>query len=115
MTDKNLETAAVFKAFCNENRLEVLNLLCEGEKCACVLRRAIDISQPNLSHHMKILVDSGIVIARQEGKWTHYRLSLKGLVHAQSLLAGYADAAVPNAAMGPSHNAAAESGAQTCA
>ena len=45
----------VFKAFCNEYRLQVLERLRSGEKCACDLQEHIDISQSNLSHHMKIL------------------------------------------------------------
>lgn len=64
--------AEVFKAFCSEHRLRIIERLKSGEKCACDLQEYIDISQPNLSHHMKVLCNSGIVIGRQEGKWVHY-------------------------------------------
>lgn len=79
--------ARVFKALCNEYRLQALELLRTGEKCACVLNERIDVSQSTLSHHMKILVESGIVSARQEGKWTHYSISEDGARRAMALLA----------------------------
>ena len=61
-------TALIFKAFCDENRLQILELLRSGEKCACKLLDDLHISQPTLSHHMKILCDAGIVQGRKEGK-----------------------------------------------
>lgn len=76
----------VFKAFCDENRLQVLELLRGGEKCACVLLEKLQISQSTLSHHMKILCDSGIVIARKDGKWTYYSISKEGSELAGELL-----------------------------
>ena len=61
----------IFKAFCDENRINIINQLLTGEKCACVLLENLHISQPTLSHHMKILCDSEVVIGRKEGKWMH--------------------------------------------
>lgn len=81
-----MDNARVFKAFCDENRLMILEMLQTGEKCACVLLENLKISQPTLSHHMKILVDSGIVSARKEGKWTHYSISENGVAYAGELL-----------------------------
>ena len=81
-------TALVFKAFCDENRIRILNLLCGGEKCACRLLEELSISQPTLSHHMKILRDSGIVLGRKEGKWMHYRISMEGVQLAREYLDG---------------------------
>ncbi|MBW7573273.1 ArsR/SmtB family transcription factor [Caproiciproducens faecalis] len=80
------EQAKVFKAFCDEKRLRILELLRDGEKCACVLLEQLDLGQSGLSYHMKILVESGIVESRQEGKWTHYKISEKGSVYASTLL-----------------------------
>ena len=60
------KNANVFKAFCDEKRLAILELLRSGEKCACVLIDQMEIGQSSLSYHMKILVESGIVSARQE-------------------------------------------------
>ena len=76
----NEEIARVFKAFCDESRIKILRLLVGGEKCACVLLEELDISQPTLSHHMKILTESGIVVSRREGKWIHYSIdNVEGL------------------------------------
>jgi len=86
MDRKYLENARIFKAFCDENRLMVLEMLQSGEKCACVLLEKLAISQPTLSHHMKILVDSGIVAARKEGKWMFYSISAVGSENAARLL-----------------------------
>lgn len=72
------KTANVFKALCDENRIRILKLLKSGEKCACVLLDDLHITQPTLSHHMKILCDSGIVADRKEGKWTYYSISPDG-------------------------------------
>ncbi len=78
--------AKIFKAFCDEKRLRILELLRGGEKCACVLLEQLDLGQSGLSYHMKILVESGVVESRQEGKWTHYKISEKGSANAISLL-----------------------------
>jgi ArsR family transcriptional regulator len=80
------EHAKVFKAFCDENRLRIIELLCGGEKCACVLLEQLDLGQSGLSYHMKILVESGIVESRQEGKWTHYKISERGSADAVVML-----------------------------
>lgn len=66
---------AVFKAFGDENRIRVLQMLCSGEKCACKLLEELNVTQPTLSHHMKILCDSGVVVGRKEGKWMYYSIS----------------------------------------
>lgn len=80
------EYAKVFKAFCDEKRLQILELLRGGEKCACKLLEDLDIGQSSLSYHMKILVESGVVESRQEGKWTHYTISENGSRYAAELL-----------------------------
>lgn len=80
------ETAKVFKAFCDENRLQILALLRSGEKCACKLLEELQIGQSTLSHHIKILCDSGVVQGRREGKWVHYSLDPAGAARALRLL-----------------------------
>lgn len=80
------ENAWVFKALCEPKRLAILEQLRSGEKCACVLQEPMDLTQSGLSYHMKILCDSGLVVSRQEGKWTHYRLSESGRERAVRLL-----------------------------
>ena len=80
------EDARIFKAFCDENRLRVLEMLRSGEKCACRLLENMDIGQSTLSHHMKVLCESGIVKSRAEGKWTYYSINEEGGVRAKELL-----------------------------
>lgn len=75
MKTKYQRNAAIFKAFCDENRWRILEMLRSGEKCACRLLEELHVGQSTLSHHMKILCDSGVVMSRREGKWTHYSLS----------------------------------------
>ncbi|ASM39962.1 ArsR/SmtB family transcription factor [Campylobacter sputorum] len=84
--DKFIDNSRVFKAFCDPNRLKILDILCSGEKCACVLLEELDIKQPSLSHHMKILCDSNIVKCRKDGKWMYYSLNEDGLDMAKNLL-----------------------------
>lgn len=86
MSTKYEDYANVFKAFCDEKRIRILELLQDGEKCACKLLEYLDIGQSSLSYHMKILVNSGVVDSRQEGKWTYYTISQKGSDYAIKLL-----------------------------
>ncbi|MEG0371307.1 MAG: metalloregulator ArsR/SmtB family transcription factor [Clostridium sp.] len=86
MENIHKDNARVFKAFCDENRLQILSMLTTGEKCACVLLENLQIGQSTLSHHMKILVDSGIVKPRKDGKWTHYSIIESGSQYAMQLI-----------------------------
>lgn len=78
--------AEVFKALSDENRIKILQLLQGGEKCACVLLDDLHITQPTLSHHMKILCASDMVVGRKEGKWTYYSISPEGAAAAVKCL-----------------------------
>ena len=66
--------AKLFKALSDENRLQILAQLNNEEKCACVLLEKLAISQPTLSHHMRILAEARLVECRKEGKWMYYSL-----------------------------------------
>ena len=87
MENMYLKDAKVFKAFCDENRLMILELLRSGEKCACVLLEKLPIVQSTLSHHMKILVESGMVDVRKDKKWSYYSLSESAGLEAVNVLA----------------------------
>ena len=76
VTEKEL--ALVFKALSDENRIRIVNYLWDGEKSAR--------SQSTLSHHMKILCDSGIVAGRKVGTLMIYKLSLEGVKVVQEYL-----------------------------
>ena len=62
------KNARIFKAFCDSNRLKILGLLQSGEKCACKLLEELNIGQPTLSHHMKVLCDAEIVASKENGR-----------------------------------------------
>ncbi len=86
MTSAYYEAVKVFKAFSDENRLQILELLRSGEKCACKLLDDLHISQSTLSHHMKLLCDAGVVRGRKEGKWVHYSIDSEGAQRAVALM-----------------------------
>ncbi|KRM94554.1 hypothetical protein FC56_GL001512 [Lentilactobacillus senioris DSM 24302 = JCM 17472] len=70
------QLAKIFKALSDKNRVKIVDLLSAGEKCACDLLDQFEFSQPTLSHHMKVLIEANIVIARKSGKWQHYSLNV---------------------------------------
>lgn len=72
----------------------IIELLKNGEKCACNLLEEMNISQSTLSHHMKQLCESGAVNCRRDGKWMYYSLSKKGFENAHRLLEEIMEAAV---------------------
>jgi len=76
----------LFKALSDVNRLLIVEMLTGGELCACRILEKFNITQPTLSHHMKILCDSGLVKVRKQGKWTYYSISKEGRKKAVSLL-----------------------------
>ena len=86
MADIYEQRAKVFKAFCDERRQKILELLQQGEQCACKLIEGTGMAQSTLSYHMKILCESGIVRGREVGKWTHYRIDPAGCETAMQLL-----------------------------
>jgi len=65
----------LFKALGDMNRVMIVDMLSCGELCACDILENLNISQPTLSHHMKILCDCELTIAGKEGKWTFYSLN----------------------------------------
>lgn len=74
-----MDVALICKALGDSNRLEIAQMLSDGEKCGCKLLERFEITQPTLSHHMKILVDCGLVNDRKAGKWHHYSLNCETL------------------------------------
>ncbi|MFI3255299.1 MAG: metalloregulator ArsR/SmtB family transcription factor [Eubacteriales bacterium] len=90
-SSNHIQNAKVFKALCDPKRLAVLEILRKGEHCACDLIEHTGIAQSALSYHMKILVESNIVTARQEGKWIHYQISETGKETALYLLEALLD------------------------
>ena len=69
------DTAKVLKAISDPKRLRIVDMLSCGELCACVIREEFNITQPTLSHDMRVLLDAGVVTARKEWKNTYYSLN----------------------------------------
>ena len=69
------EMLSTMKALSDMNRLKIIEMLMPGEVCACKLLEQLDVTQPTLSHHMKVLTDSGIVSVRKEGQRMLYRIN----------------------------------------
>ena len=80
------KNAKLFKAFCDPNRLLIVDRLRSGRQSAAELLEVLHIGQPTLSHHMKILIEAGIVRAWKEGKWMHYALNEEGIAQVRLLL-----------------------------
>ena len=72
---KSRKQSKFFKALSDEKRIRILKLLTVREMCVCELMIALDTTQPNLSHHIKILENQGLVNRRKEGKWAYYSLT----------------------------------------
>lgn len=71
------QNAMVFKALADPNRLRLLSIIKaepSGETCACDLIEPLDLSQPTVSHHLKILVDTGLLHREKRGTWAYYSL-----------------------------------------
>ena len=75
MNEKYCQNVTLFKALADTNRLMIVDMLSCGELCACKILERLGITQPTLSHHMKILCDCGLVDGRKEGKWMYYSLN----------------------------------------
>ena len=83
-----MDVALICKALGDSNRLQIVQMLSEGEKCGCKLLEAFEITQPTLSPHMRILTECGLVIARKEGKWSHYSLNCETLKEYKQFIEG---------------------------
>ena len=86
MEETYKEYAQFFKVLSDPNRLMIIDMLSCGELCACVILKKFNITQPTLSHHMKSLCDSGLVVGHKEGKWMYYSLSEKTVQTCRSVL-----------------------------
>jgi ArsR family transcriptional regulator len=84
--DTYKEYAQFFKALSDPNRLMIVDMLSCGELCACVILEKFRITQPTLSHHMRILSDCKLVNGRKEGKWTYYSLNNETVQRFRSFL-----------------------------
>lgn len=77
---------ALFRALADPTRLRLLNLIADREICVCYFVEILRISQPKISRHLAYLRRAGIIEARREGKWMHYRLTMPKDPAAASIL-----------------------------
>ncbi|VXC10440.1 ArsR family transcriptional regulator [Arthrobacter sp. 9AX] len=84
------QKALVFKALADPNRLRLLSIVKAGEAgeaCVCDLTEPLDLGQPTVSHHLKVLVDAGLLHREKRGTWAYYSLVPGALEDAAGLLA----------------------------
>lgn len=84
------ELALICKALGDENRVQIIKMLTAGELCACKILDAFNITQPTLSHHMKILTECNLVYSRKEGKWTYYSINCNKFSEFKSAVSEFA-------------------------
>ncbi|TJX65339.1 winged helix-turn-helix transcriptional regulator [Soehngenia saccharolytica] len=65
----------LLKALADSSRLQILDMLSCGPMCACEIMKRLDLTQPTISHHMKILTSSGLVDVKKDGKWMNYSIN----------------------------------------
>ena len=70
-----MDVALICKALGDANRLEIVQMLSDGEKCGCKLLERFEITQPTLSHHINLLVKAGLVTTEKSGTWHYYDLN----------------------------------------
>ncbi|MEV8144782.1 metalloregulator ArsR/SmtB family transcription factor [Specibacter sp. NPDC078709] len=85
------ESARILKALSDPNRLRLLSIVKAGdggEACVCDLTEPLDLGQPTVSHHLKILVDAGLLEREKRGTWAYYSLVPGALERAAALITG---------------------------
>jgi ArsR family transcriptional regulator len=82
------ELASVFKALSDPTRVSIVNrLAATSEACVCDLTAAFDLSQPTISHHLKLLRDAGLIESERRGTWAYYRLVPEAIERLRSVFA----------------------------
>jgi ArsR family transcriptional regulator len=88
--DEARQRALVFRALADPNRLRLLSIVKAGESgeaCVCDLTEPLDLGQPTVSHHLKILVEAGLLHREKRGTWAYYSLVPGALERTAGLLA----------------------------
>lgn len=80
--------ANIFKALSHPVRVQMLDLISQGngELCGCDIERYFDLTQPTISHHLKVLRDAGLITSEMRGVWSHHRVNTQTLALLQELL-----------------------------
>ena len=94
-TDQAVDLAGAFKALGDPVRLRLFSLIAshvDGEACVCDLTGEFDVSQPTISHHLKVLREAGLLTSERRASWVYYRVQTEALAVLSTLLAARADA-----------------------
>lgn len=83
----DFDIAHLFLVLSDKTRLRILNLIGDDELCVCFFVTVLDELQPKISRHLAVLRDAGLVSARKDGKWMHYRIETPKHPHAARMLA----------------------------
>ena len=84
----SIDVALICKALSDVNRLQIVQLLTQGERCTCHLLEHFKVTQPTLTHHMKILAECDLLQSKKEGRWTFYSLNYGTLSAFREFIAG---------------------------
>ncbi len=86
--EEAIGTAAVFKALSDPARVKIVNVLAGSPEpvCVCELTPVVGLAQPTVSHHLKKLVDAGLLLREQRGVWAFYRLDRHAVARAAGIL-----------------------------
>ena len=84
--DRSVPLDQLFRALADGTRLRLINLMSEQEICVCYFVEVVGAPQPKISRHLAYLRRAGLVSARREGKWMHYRLIVPQEPHAAAIL-----------------------------
>ena len=87
MAKSDAQMELLFKALADKTRLRLLNLMAAGEVCVCFFVEVLGTNQPKISRHLAYLRRAGVVAARREGKWMHYRIETPADPHAARVFA----------------------------
>ncbi|HZQ92272.1 MAG TPA: metalloregulator ArsR/SmtB family transcription factor [Terriglobales bacterium] len=89
---RSLGLESLFRALADPTRLRILNLMAESEICVCFFVAILGASQPKVSRHLAYLRRAGLVAARRDGKWMHYRIATPAQPQAAAILRSTLDA-----------------------
>ena len=76
---KKEDISKLMVSFSDPFRLEIIDLMMEGEVCVCDIMKSTNLSQSRISYHIKILKEAGLIADRQEGRWVYYSLNKESL------------------------------------
>ena len=97
--EKRFDRELFFRALADPTRLRIINLIGDQEVCVCFFVEILKTNQPKISRHLAYLRRAGIVAARREGIWMHYRISTPNDEHAAKVLSALREWLVNDPAM----------------